>query len=95
MAAGFASIGCRRQEPVNRQKLVETAQRLVMQRLASPGSAAFGGEADTSVEELGGSRYRVRGMVDYAGEIGGRRVMFTCILRRRGTDWELEELIFE
>ena len=92
---GLACAGCRREEPVDRQKLVETAQRLVAQRLASPGSAAFGGEADTSVEELGGNRYRVRGMVDYTGEIGGRRVMFTGIFRRRGREWEVEELTFE
>ena len=93
--AALAAAGCRRAEPVDRQELVERAQRLVAQRLASPGSAAFGGEADTSVEELGGNRYRVRGMVDYAGEVGGRRVMFTCIFHRRGKDWELDELIFE
>ncbi len=71
------------------------AQRLVALRLASPGSAAFGGEADTTVEQLGVDRYRVRGMVDYAGEVGGRRVMFTCVIRRRGNDWDLDELIFE
>ena len=91
----LACGGCRRQEPVDRQKLVEAAQQLVALRLASRGSAAFGGEADTTVEELSGSRYRVRGMVDYAGEMGGRRVMFTCTLMRRGKEWELEELVFE
>lgn len=93
--AALAAAGCRHPEPIDRQELVERAQRLVAQRLASPGSAAFGGDADTSVEELSGNRYRVRGLVDYAGEAGGRRVMFTCILRRRGKDWELEDLIFE
>jgi hypothetical protein len=94
-AAGLAYAGCRRREPVERQEVVEAAQRLVTQRLASPGSAAFGGEADTSVEELGGSRYRVRGMVDYEGEIGARRVMFNCVLRRRDKEWELEDLVLE
>lgn len=92
--AGLAATGCRRPEPVDRREVLENAQRFVAQRLASPGSAAFGGDADTSVEELGGNRYRVRGMVDYAGEAGGRRVMFTCVLRRR-KEWELDELIFE
>ncbi len=80
---------------MDRRNVVEAAQHLVTQRLASAGSAAFGGEADTTVEELGDNRYRVRGMVDYTGEIGVRRVMFTCVLRRRRRDWELEDLVFE
>ena len=86
--------------PVEHQdprKAMEASQHLVRDRLASPGTVQFGGEADTTVEEISHNRFRVRGMVDYAGlDKATMRVRYTCVVRYRGPqNWQLEEIEFQ
>ena len=76
--------------------MVQAAQNIVLRRLASPGNVGFGGEADTTVEELGGRRYRVSGLVDYEGEAGSMRNSFTCVLEFHTDEGcEIEELTIQ
>lgn len=97
-ALSLAAGGCHREkvQPIDKHKVIEAANDIVMRRLVSPGSVAFGGEVDVTVEDLGGNRYRVTGPLDYEGSVGSMRSGFKCVLHYRGgKDWELEELTFQ
>ena len=89
-------VACAHEQHQDPRRAMEASQELVRDRLASPGTVQFGGEADTTVEEISQNRFRVRGMVDYAGLDGATmRVSYTCIVRYRDTGrWELEEIDF-
>ena len=93
-AAALCGAGCERNQ-VERDphEAIQAAHDFVKVRLVSPGTAAFGGDADTVVDELGAGRYRVRGLVDYTGVDGSTmRVSFTCVVSVANNRWSLDEM---
>jgi len=99
LAAGVAWSGaaCKQARSARDPKeAIQAANDFVKAKLISPGTAVFGGEADTQVEELSAHRYRVKGIVDYGGNEGTMRVSFTCVVTAPAGngEWSLEEMDF-
>jgi hypothetical protein len=96
VAAAFSgACNPARSEPDPREA-IRAAHDFVKERLVSSGTAVFGGEADTQVEQLSPGKFRVTGMVDYGGAEGTMRVSFTCVVSDTEDNgrWSLEEMDF-
>jgi hypothetical protein len=69
------------------------AENFVRERLKNPAGASFPWSGD--VEALGNNRYQVESYVDATNGFGATiRTHYTCVVRKSGDTWSLEDLDF-